>query len=67
MPQNCGLILFKILTIPAKFLQGSVFALAGKWRISIFEQVFCSEGTSENSPAFQCRERFGKIESRRDG
>jgi hypothetical protein len=26
MPQNCGLILFKILTIPAKFLQVNVFA-----------------------------------------
>jgi hypothetical protein len=36
-------------------------------RNSIFEQAFCSEGTIENSPAFQCRERFGEIESRRDG
>jgi hypothetical protein len=33
MPQNCGLILFKILTIPTKFLQVNVFAVAGKWRI----------------------------------
>jgi hypothetical protein len=36
-------------------------------RVSIFEQAFCSEGTIENSPAFQCREWFGKFESRRDG
>jgi hypothetical protein len=27
-------------------------------RISIFEPVFCSEGTIENSPAFQCRDRL---------
>jgi hypothetical protein len=28
--------------------------------------VFGSKGTIENSPAFQRREKFGKIESRRD-
>jgi hypothetical protein len=36
-------------------------------RISIFEQAFGSEGTIENSPAFQCRERLENVESRRDG
>jgi hypothetical protein len=27
-------------------------------RISIFEQPFGSEGTIENSPAFQCRDKL---------
>jgi hypothetical protein len=29
-------------------------------RISIFKQAFGSEGTIENSPAFQCRDRLEK-------
>jgi hypothetical protein len=29
-------------------------------RISIFKQPFGSEGTIENSPAFQCRDRLRK-------
>jgi hypothetical protein len=27
---------------------------------TIFEPVFCSEGTIENSPAFQCRDSLEK-------
>jgi hypothetical protein len=36
-------------------------------RISVFEQLFGSEGTIENSPAFQCWDGSGNPESRRDG
>ena len=35
-------------------------ALVCRGRISIFKQPFGSEGTIENSPAFQCRDRLGK-------
>jgi len=31
--------------------------------VSVFSPAFCSEGTIENSPAFQCRDGFSKISS----
>jgi hypothetical protein len=47
-------------TILWNHCQVSYFFMDCRGRISIFKQPFGSEGTIENSPAFQCRDRLGK-------
>jgi hypothetical protein len=62
----CGVVSAANYTAVSRATSIQVTA-AFEWLQLNFEPVFCSEGTIENNPAFQCWERFGKIESRRDG
>src|SRR5208282_394882 len=46
---------------PATFVENNSFVPGAAVRITIFKLAFCSEGTIENNPAFQCRDRLERM------